>query len=760
VSHRSVSVVVPVKDGARYLAELLDAVLAQAEDAASLEVLVIDSGSADESVAIASARGARVLEVAPASFGHGRTRNLGAESTAGEVICFLTQDATPVPGWLAALLRGFDLAGDVGAVYGPHFPRADTSPMIARELGAFFATHEGPDGGPAVQREGDQAFLSNVNAAYRRDCWEALRFADVGYSEDQAFARAMLAAGWAKAYVPEAAVLHAHDYPPVQFMRRYFDEYRGLHEAFGHVEAFGARSTYRDVRALVAADRAWMREQGIDGRRWAGRSVVHHAGRKVFSALGSRAHAMPAAVQRRLSLEGTAAGGSDAGVPAGAAARGSSAGIPDAETAAGDPGAATVGGVSAVGLVGGAPAPGTVAGISAAGVVNRPPTGKPIAKARRPVVWDAVRRYAKAGPAPLLEPLPGQADDTLLHVACVIPPFSRGSGGHNSILQIMRWLERKGHTVSFWINDDFGFMDGDRPARIRGDMREWFAPIEGPVFKGFDDWYGADVVVATGWQTAHPVMLLPACRARAYLVHDHESEFYATSVESRFAEATYGLDMHAICASPWLEGLVRDRYGRTTSRFDFGVDHDTYRPRPVARRRDTIALYGRDVTARRAVPLALLALQELKERRPDLRVVAFGNPDAIDVPVDYEHLGILRPEELSWTFSEATVGLVLSLTNYSLIPQEMLACGLPCVDLAGISAEGVFGTDGPVALSAFDPVIMADVLDRLLEDEDEWKRRSSAGIAFVASRTWERAAAQVEVGLRRAVAVRRPGHAT
>jgi len=689
-----VSVVVPVRDGERYLGELLDQVLAQAASAASLEILVIDSASRDGSVAIATSRGVRVLEIDPASFGHGRTRNLGAERTSGEIICFLTQDATPAPGWLAGLLRGFTLADDVGAVYGPHLARPDTSPMIARELAAFFATHAGPDGGASLQRDGDLTFLSNVNAAYRRECWEAVRFPDVPYSEDQAFGAAMLAAGWAKAYVPEAAVLHAHDYPPTEFMRRYFDEYRGLRATIGHVEGLGIRSGYRDVRALVGADRRWMREHGYDLRSWTGRSVVHHTGRKVFSALGSRAHALPAVVQRQLSLEGTAVA---------------------------------------------APRPARPA---------RPPVGKQVSASKRPVAWDAVRRYAKAGPQPLLAPLPGQAGDAGLHIACIIPPFSRGSGGHNSILQIMSRLERLGHTVSYWVDDEFRLMADVRPARIRRDMRDWFAPIEGPVFYGLDRWYGADVVVATGWQTAHPAMMLPGCRARAYLVHDHETEFYATSAESRFAEATYALDMHAICASPWLEELVRGRYGRTTSRFDFGVDHEAYRPRPTPRRRDTVILYGRDITPRRAVPLALMALQELKERGLDLRVLAFGNPDEIDMPVDYEHLGILTPHELSWSFSEATVGLVLSLTNYSLIPQEMLACGLPCVDLAGISAEGVFGADGPVALSAFDPVALADAVERLLQDRAEWDRRSRAGTQFAAGRTWDRAADQVEAGLR------------
>src|SRR3954452_19692806 len=104
----SVSVVVPVKDGALYLQELLEAVLAQREAAPDgLDVLVIDSGSTDGSVAIARAAGVRVLEIDPTTFGHGRTRNLGAEETSGDVIAYLTQDATPLPGWLEGLLAGF-----------------------------------------------------------------------------------------------------------------------------------------------------------------------------------------------------------------------------------------------------------------------------------------------------------------------------------------------------------------------------------------------------------------------------------------------------------------------------------------------------------------------------------------------------------------------------------------------------------------------------------------------------------------------------
>jgi glycosyltransferase involved in cell wall biosynthesis len=286
------SVVIPVKDGRRYLAEVLAAVRAQAPEA---ELLVIDSGSRDGSPDIARAAGARVHEIAPHEFGHGRTRNLGAELTGGDVIAFLTQDATPAPGWAAALLAPF--ADDaVGVVLGPQLPRPGTPPPVARELEWFFANL--PPGDP---------YLSNVNAAYRRACWEQVRFRDgVAYAEDQAFGRDLEATAWRKVLAPGAAVLHAHDYGLLGFWRRAFDEARGLKETRGWVERIEPKATLGGIRRQVARDRRWMRTQGWPPARralWTARSAVHHSGRKLFAWLGSRAERLPRSLRRALSLE-------------------------------------------------------------------------------------------------------------------------------------------------------------------------------------------------------------------------------------------------------------------------------------------------------------------------------------------------------------------------------------------------------------------------------------------------------------------------
>jgi glycosyltransferase involved in cell wall biosynthesis len=694
----SVSVVIPVKDGARYLERLLTAVREQGGEA--VEILVIDSGSSDGSVELARAGGASVHEISPHEFGHGRTRNLAMELAAGDIVCFLTQDAVPAPGWLDAHLAAFELDPKVGAVYGPHLPWPDTSPMIARELDEFFASMA-PNGEPALQRSGDLTFLSNVNASYARACWEEIRFEDLAYSEDQAFGRAMLERGWVKVFHPGAAVRHAHDYGPVEFARRYFDEYRGLRETSGHVEPAKPKRVLADIGGGVAADRRWMAEQRWTGPRraaWTARSLLHHGSRKAAAVTATRAERLPAVVERRLSLEGRAS-----------------------TPAADDNGAS-------------ATAPGSSSGELA-----------------EPHFAD-ILRHAKQGAEPLAVRSPAAADRDRLHLAFVVPPFQRGSGGHSTIFGLIARLEQMGHTCTIWVHDTSGSNAVPPPAVVRRNVIEWFAPVAAPAFVGFDGWHGADVTIATGWDTAHPVAMLSGCGARAYLVQDHEPEFFATSAERIWAEQTYDLGLYPICASRWLRDLLAEQHGCEGAYFHLGVDHDVYRPVPgVERRRDTIVFYARAGTARRAVPLGVLALEELCARRPATRVVAFGQQERLKTAFANESLGVATPARLARAYSEATVGLCMSLTNYSLIPQEMMACGLPCVDLAGGSSEAVFGDAGPVDLAAADPIALADTMEALLDDERAWRAKSDAGLAFVADACWDRAAEQVEAGLREAL---------
>jgi glycosyltransferase involved in cell wall biosynthesis len=342
----------------------------------------------------------------------------------------------------------------------------------------------------------------------------------------------------------------------------------------------------------------------------------------------------------------------------------------------------------------------------------------------------------RRGPAPLSGgPTPGEH----LKVAFIVPAFRRGSGGHTTIANLVRGLERRGHACTIWIDDAPGHSGGATA------FHTFFGPFQATVHDDLATWAGADVAVATGWQTVAPVLLLENCRARVQLVQDDEPEFYPASAERLWAERAFQLP--TITAGTWLADRMREK-GLQAVPFDLGIDHATYRPQPhIARRPDRVLFYARTATPRRAVPLGLLALGELRRRRPGTEIVLFGDAAPLSAPFPFTNLGILDPERIAAAYAEATVGVVLSLTNHSLAAQEMVACGLPAVELRTASTEAAFG-GAPIELAPATVLGLADAIERLLTDPAERDRRSQAGLQWAAARTWEAAAEAVEAGLR------------
>jgi rhamnosyltransferase len=283
----------------------------------SLELIVCDSASDDDSVSIARDYGAEVIEIPVERFSHGETRNLLMRRAHGEHVAFLTQDAVPADdGWLGRLLEGFTLAPDVALVYGPYRPRADASPLVARELTEWFRSFA-PDGAPrvdglgpsertipATELQGIRGFFTDANGCLARAAWEVVPFRPAPYAEDRAIAMDMLRAGYAKVYVPQASVIHSHDYSTLGWLRRSFDEARAVRDVYGYVESAEIRRNALMVWGKVGADLRWVHAHG--GRRspaLIARSLSYHLLRTAGALLGARAAALPDSVVRTLSLE-------------------------------------------------------------------------------------------------------------------------------------------------------------------------------------------------------------------------------------------------------------------------------------------------------------------------------------------------------------------------------------------------------------------------------------------------------------------------
>lgn len=707
-----VTVAIPVLNGARHLDEVLGAVRSQRVDA-EVELLVVDSGSSDGSREIARRRGAVVHEIAPEDFSHGGTRNLMMERARGEYVAFLTQDATPADdGWLAALLEGFHQAPDVAAVFGPHVARPGASHMIASEMERHFATWGGgrkvdvqrldrtPEGIAAYRGfPGLLSFLSDVNCALARWAWRRVPYREVPYAEDQLLGRELIEAGFAKVFHPGARVLHSHDYPPLAFLRRYFDEFRSLREVLGYRQAWGLAQTPRDIRGLVAADARWLRARGVRGPAlWRALAVSsrHHTIRQAGAILGSRAGRLPAPLRGVLSLEGRST-------------------FEPYE-------------VPASPLLGGT-------GEVETGYFS-PEWGWEFVRNSYP------RRRVRLEPG-LSEPGPS------LKLAWFVPPWHVGSGGHTTIFRLVGELERRGHRCEIYVFDPF-HREQRSNEELRRELCERFVPVDAPVFNGIGSFDSADVAIATQWWTAFAVRDLPHCREKVYLVQDDEAQFHATSSESIWVDETFRMGFRYIAYTDWLADVLREREGVEARHFDCGTDTDVYRfAGEEGREPGLVAVYARRETGRRAVDLALAGLATLVERRPGVRIVLFGSHETIETPTPAESLGVRPPSELAELYRRASVGVVFSLTSHSLVAQEMMASGLPIVELDRENVSSALGESADVALLA-DPApdAIADALERLLDNRGEAAAMARRARAWIEGRSWERAGAQVEEALR------------
>lgn len=357
----------------------------------------------------------------------------------------------------------------------------------------------------------------------------------------------------------------------------------------------------------------------------------------------------------------------------------------------------------------------------------------------------AQMELARFGPSPLSPGYPGANEP--LRIATIIPSFRRGSGGHATIVNILRELQALGHRVSVWLEDCEGRHAREPSTLTQSSFTEFFKAEGVELHVNFDAWSGADVVLATGWQTVARALMLTDVKARAYLVQDHEPDFYPASAERLFAEETYRQGLHCIAASPWLAELLRSRYKASATHFDLAVDHEIHHPGEKPKGDDLVVFYARAVTPRRAVPLGLIALAELARRRPGVEIALFGEDRPLDVPFKHTNLGVLSAQELAALYRRATVGMVFSLTNPSLIGLEMMACGLPCVELASESMVASFGHEGPLLLAAPEPSSVCSALELLLDDGALQARLAVAGPALMSERTWLGAAGQLQDAL-------------
>jgi len=220
------SIVIRTLNEAAHLDALFDSIDRQGQQPD--EVVVVDSGSTDATVAIAESRGAHIVHIPPGDFTFGRALNWGCDAAKGDLLVFVSAHIYALADtWLEHLLEPF---GDsrVGLSYGGQTGDHRSNFAEVQLLKRWF-----PEDGATVDQQ--NPFCNNANCAVRRSLWEAAPYDEtLPGLEDMAFARELRTAGHRIAYVPSARIAHVHEEAAHQTFNRY------RREAIAYKDIFGA----------------------------------------------------------------------------------------------------------------------------------------------------------------------------------------------------------------------------------------------------------------------------------------------------------------------------------------------------------------------------------------------------------------------------------------------------------------------------------------------------------------------------------------
>jgi rhamnosyltransferase len=214
-----VSVVIPTKNAGVLFQKTLDGLKQQIYEG-SIELIVIDSGSTDNTLELASQYGANIISIPPKEFNHGLTRNQAIENTSGEIIVLISQDAVPGDGHLIHNFVAAFLDPKMAGVYARQLPQEDADIITKRNLNNWLTGRDTEEvrwikDWPAYRSMSPMekyhfCNFDNVCSAVRRSVWKLHPFRANDFGEDIDWAQRVLESGWKIAYWPSSHVIHSH----------------------------------------------------------------------------------------------------------------------------------------------------------------------------------------------------------------------------------------------------------------------------------------------------------------------------------------------------------------------------------------------------------------------------------------------------------------------------------------------------------------------------------------------------------------------
>ena len=217
------SIVIRAYNEEKHIGRLLEGLRQQTLK--DVEIILVDSGSTDQTVSIAEAFGARIVHIPSAEFTFGRSLNFGLRKATRELIVIASAHVYPVyPDWLETLLRPFE-DEKVALTYGKQ-----RGPVTAKYSEQQIYHQWYPNASNPSQTT---AFCNNANAAIRKSLWEQNQYDETLTGlEDLAWAKWTQEHDYKIAYVAEAEIIHIHNETPRGVFNRYRREAMALRQIY------------------------------------------------------------------------------------------------------------------------------------------------------------------------------------------------------------------------------------------------------------------------------------------------------------------------------------------------------------------------------------------------------------------------------------------------------------------------------------------------------------------------------------------------
>lgn len=356
-----------------------------------------------------------------------------------------------------------------------------------------------------------------------------------------------------------------------------------------------------------------------------------------------------------------------------------------------------------------------------------------------------------------------------MRITFILPRYCREPvGGYLVVYEYANRLSRKGHSVCLIHRSSASLTEGmslffkrylrQMEDAIKKKQPPWFdidSTVEFKIVPKLNDHYipDADVVIATWWETANIVAMLPRSKGeKCYFVQGYE---VFGGPEDK-VHATYALPLKIITIAPYLEATIRGVC--PTADVDLvsnGIDVDRFKIFTLPQDRENVVGMLWSTSAVKGVSYGLEALEIARKEVPDMKALVFGGGRVrpTELPEWIEFFGTVPNHDMPRLYNKCSIFLHSSVSEgWSLPAAESMACGCCLVAAAndGVKSYAVHDRNS-ILVPIKDGVALGKALAFAIKNKEYRLKLANQGVEDMKRYTWEASVEMFEGVLRRAV---------